>query len=121
MATPVELPMAIAGCGLDAAALKEQVARYRALGAGAVIQRPSALELTARFAADPDAELLRTTIETERECCSFFTLAYAPADRRLTVAVSDPARAGALDEIQAARTAARDDAARDDAARDDAA
>jgi hypothetical protein len=97
--------MAIADCGLDAAAFREQVGRYRALGAGAVIERRSAVELTARLAPDPDLELLRTTIETERECCSFFVLDYAPADRRLTVAVSDPARAGALDEIQAALAA----------------
>ena len=104
MTAPIELPMAIADCGLDADAFQEQVARYRALGAGAVIERRSALELTAQFAADPDLELLRATIETERECCSFFTLDYAPGDRRLTVAVSDPARSGALDEIQAALT-----------------
>jgi hypothetical protein len=105
MAAPIELPMAIADCGLDPAALREQVARYRSLGAGATVQRVSELELAARFNADPDAELLRATIETERECCSFFTLAYAPAERRLTVAVADPARAGALDQIQAALTA----------------
>jgi hypothetical protein len=106
MAAPIELPMAIADCGLDAAALQQQVARYRELGAGAVVQRVSALELTARFAADPDPELLRATIATERDCCAFFELDYAADDRRLTVAVSDPARAGALDQIQAALTAA---------------
>lgn len=98
--------MAIADCGLNEAALQEQVVRYRELGARAVVQRRSALELTADFAADPDPELLRTTIETERECCSFFTLDYAARDRRLTVAVSDPARTGSLDQIQAALTAA---------------
>ncbi len=106
MAAPIELPMAIADCGLDAAALGQQVARYRELGAGATVQRRSPRELIAQFAADPDPELLRTTIETERECCSFFTLDYAPRERRLSVAVSDPARTGALDQIQAALTAA---------------
>ena len=106
MAAPVELPMAIADCGLDAAAFQAQVARYRELGVGAVVKRRSALELTAQLAADPDPALLRTTIETERECCSFFTLDYAPGARRLTVAVSDPARAGALDQIQAALSGA---------------
>jgi hypothetical protein len=109
MTAPIELPMAIADCGLDAAALQEQVARYRTLGSGAAIQRRSALELTAQFAADPDPELLSTTIETERECCSFFALDYAPHARRLTVSVSDVARAGALDEMQAARTGAATD------------
>ena len=75
------------------------------LGALAKVRRRSAFELTAQFSADPDPELLRATIETERECCSFFTLDYAPRDRRLTVAVSDPARVSALDQIQAAFTA----------------
>jgi len=98
--------MALADCGLDAAALKEQVARYRALGTGASVQRRSSQELTVQFATDPEPELLRTAIETERECCSFFTLDYAPGERRLTVAVSDPARVGALDEIEAALTGA---------------
>lgn len=106
MTTPIELPMALADCGLDEIALGQQLARYRELGAGAEVTRSSALKLTARFAAEPDPELLRSTIETERECCSFFTLDYAQGDRRLTVAVSDPARAGALDQIQAALTAA---------------
>jgi hypothetical protein len=106
MAAPIQLPMAIADCGLDEIALQDQLARYRKLGAGAAVTRPSALELTAQFSAEPDPELLRIAIETERECCSFFTLDYAPGDRRLTVAISDPARAGALDQIQAALTAA---------------
>jgi hypothetical protein len=106
MTAPVELPMVIADCGLDAAALQQQAARYRELGTRAVVRRESALELTVRFAADPDRELLDVTLEIERECCAFFTLEYAAADRRLTVAVSDPARTGALDEIEAALTAA---------------
>jgi hypothetical protein len=105
MPAPLELPMAIADCGLDAAALEQQVARYRELGAHAVVRRQSPLELTVQFAVDPDPTLLRTTIETERECCSFFTLEYAPDDRRLNVAVSDSTRTGALDQIQAALTA----------------
>ncbi|MGH2892010.1 MAG: hypothetical protein ACRDPM_01905 [Solirubrobacteraceae bacterium] len=106
MPAPIELPMAVADCGLDETALRQQLARYHELGARAVVQRRSALELTAQFAADPDPELLRATIETERECCSFFTLHYAPRERRLTVAVSDPLRSGALDQIQAALTTA---------------
>ncbi|HEX3976297.1 MAG TPA: hypothetical protein VHW96_08520 [Solirubrobacteraceae bacterium] len=104
MSAPIELPMAIVDCDLDEAALQAQVTRYHELGARAVVRRRSALELTAQFATEPDPELLRTTIETERECCTFFTLDYAPGDRRLTVAVSDAARAGALDQLQAALT-----------------
>jgi hypothetical protein len=106
MTAPVELPMVIADCGLDAAALQQQAARYRELGTRAVVRRESALEMTVQFAADPDRELLDATLEIERQCCAFFTLDYAADDRRLTVGVSDPARAGALDEIEAALTAA---------------
>jgi hypothetical protein len=105
MSGPIELPMAIADCDLDQAALSAQLERYRALGARAVVRRTSALELTAEFATDPDPELLRTAIETERECCSFFTLDYAPADRRLTVSIADPARVSALDLLASALTA----------------
>jgi hypothetical protein len=104
MPAPIELPMALSDCALDADAYRTQIGRYRALGAGATVQRPSALELTADFAADPDPALLRATIETERACCTFFTLGYARSDRRLTIAVSDPDRTGALDQIQVALT-----------------
>jgi hypothetical protein len=106
MAPPIELPMAIADCGLDAAALSQQAARYRKLGASAVVRRQSALVLTVQFAAAPDPELLDATLEIERECCAFFALEYAADARRLTVAVTDPARAGALDQLEAALTAA---------------
>jgi len=102
MTAPIELPMAIADCGLDEVALQQQLERYRALGAGADVTRPSPLELHVRLADDPNPDLLRTTIETERECCSFFTLDYAAPDRRLTVGIEDPARRSALDAIEAA-------------------
>jgi hypothetical protein len=94
--------MAVADCGLDESALREQLGRYRRLGAGATVTRSSAHELTVRFAAEPDPELLRTTLAVERECCSFFALDYAPGDRRLSVAVADPERRPALDAIEAA-------------------
>jgi hypothetical protein len=102
MAAPVELPMAVAGCGLDDAALTEQLTRYRRLGAGAAVTRRSPLELAVDFAAAPDRGLLDTTIEVERGCCSFFALEYDKAARRLTVAVADPEHRTALDAIQAA-------------------
>ena len=102
MFTPIELPLAVAGCGLDQAQLAQQLSRYQRLGAGAVVTRPSRLVLTAQFAGTPDRELLTTTLETERECCSFFALEYSEPQRRLTVSVSDPARIPALDEIASA-------------------
>jgi hypothetical protein len=105
MPEPVELPMAVAGCGLDQTALTEQLARYQRLGAGAVVTRRSPLEVAVDFAAEPDRGLLDTTIEVERGCCSFFELAYDEAARRLSVAVADPERRVALDAIQAALVA----------------
>jgi hypothetical protein len=102
MTAPIELPMAIAGCGLDQAALQEQLGRYRRLGAGATVTRSSALELTARFDIEPDRDLMRATLAVERECCSFFALEYAESERRLTVSVADPERAPALDALAAA-------------------
>ena len=87
MATRIELPMAIAGCGLIAA-LRAQVERYRVLGALAKVRRRSAFELTAQFSADPDpwSSCARRS-RPSASACSFFTLDYAPRDRRLTVAV----------------------------------
>ena len=94
--------MAVVGCGLDQGALQEQLERYRRLGEGATVTRSSADELTVRFVAEPDPGLLRATLAVERGCCSFFALDYAPADRRLSIAVADPERRPALDAIEAA-------------------
>ena len=102
MTAPIELPMAVAGCGLDQSALQEQLGRYRRLGAGATVTRTSARELTVRFGAEPNAELLHTTLAVERECCSFLALDYAEGDRRLSVAVADREHRPALDAIEAA-------------------
>ena len=101
MTAPIELPMAIADCGLDQDALREQLGRYRRLGAGAIVTRcPDAL--TVQFVGELDPELLRATLAVERECCSFFALDYAEDARRLTVTVADPARRPALDAIETA-------------------
>ena len=102
MAAPIELPMAVADCSLDQTALTEQLTRYRRLGAGAVVTRRSPLELTVDFPGEPDRDLLDTTIEVERGCCSFFALGYDEARRRLSISVADPERRAALDAIQAA-------------------
>jgi hypothetical protein len=102
VAAPIELPMAIADCGLDQAALQEQLGRYRRLGAQAEVARPSPLALSVDFVHEPDPELVHTTIAVERGCCSFFALDYVRERRRLTVSVADPERAPALDAIEAA-------------------
>lgn len=107
MTAPIELPMAIADCGLDETALRKQMGRYRRLGAGATLTRRSPLELTVQLASEADPELLRATIAVERECCSFFALDYAEGERRLTVSVTDPERVPALDAIHTALSGER--------------
>jgi hypothetical protein len=100
MSGPTPLPMAIAGCGLDAAGLREQADRYRRLGAVASGTERVELKLTLQFAAAPEPALLEETIKVERGCCSFFEIAYDEPRRRLSLAVADPSRRAALDPIQ---------------------
>jgi hypothetical protein len=102
MAAPIELPMAIADCGLDEAQLAAQLNRYRSLGALADRRDRTDMSLTVHFAATPAPELLETAIAVERECCSFFALAYDAGRRELSVSVADPTRRPALDAIAAA-------------------
>jgi hypothetical protein len=102
MTAPVQLPMALADCSLDDTALRDQLARYRRLGSAAATMTRSETELTVAFATGADAELVRATMAVERQCCSFFTLAYDDAERQLTIGVSDPTRRPALDAIERA-------------------
>jgi hypothetical protein len=93
------LPMALSSCSLDQASLDEQLARYRAVGEGAVwVSRGDtsiALSLSERV---PD-DLVRELIAVENRCCPFFTLDWEPARRRLAIAVQAPEHAGALEAI----------------------
>ena len=94
--------MVLDGCGLDEAGLREQAARYAQLGALAARVDRSPLRLTVAFGAAPDAELLRTTLEVERACCSFLSLGYDAGARRLAIGVDDPADRPVLDLIERA-------------------
>lgn len=65
------------------------------------------LALLVTFPADVDIDLLHETIVIERGCCSFLTLDDDASERRLCIAIDDPARAEAL---QVLRSALRDGA-----------
>jgi hypothetical protein len=94
--------MAVDGCGLDEAGLREQAARYARLGALADEVGRSDLSLVVGLRRDPDPELLRTTLEVERACCSFLELDYDAEARRLRIGVDDPSDRPVLDLIERA-------------------
>jgi hypothetical protein len=81
---PVSLPMA--GCVLDSSALEEQLGRYRELRHYVRRLRRTAGELVVEFGDDVPAGLLRSTLEIERDCCSFLEITYDADGRQLTIA-----------------------------------
>ena len=86
-------------CALDEAGLRLQLERYREVGRNARLIERTPRRLVAELGDDVDAELVAQTIAVERECCSFFALAWKPDRRRLTVAVSDAEHEPSLDVI----------------------
>jgi hypothetical protein len=84
-------------CKLDAAGMREQAGRYAAMHATRVERNGQTLAV--QLPADVDEALVLEAVEVERACCSFFTIAYDSAARRLTFAVSEPDHAPALDAI----------------------
>ncbi len=88
--------MAPAGCTLDDSGLAEQLDRYRQLGTTALRIQERELGLVVTFTAEVDVALLHETVAMERDCCSFFTLDYDASERRLSIAIDDPARGDAL-------------------------
>ena len=91
--------MAPADCTLDDESLVRQLDRYRRLGRIATNIQQRELALLITFPADADVDLLHTTIATERGCCGFFRLDYDPSERRLSIAIDDPARGEALQAL----------------------
>jgi hypothetical protein len=98
----VELPMALTGCTLDASSLGEQLDRYRRLGQTALNIEQGELAAVITFGRGVDVALLNATVAIEAGCCSFFTLDYEPSERRLSIAIDDPARVGALRAVLSA-------------------
>ncbi len=91
--------MAPAICSLDDAELRAQLARYRAIGAGADLLQRSRQRLVIRV-ADPVPDLVvEELVAVERHCCPFFDLAWEQRPRRLSISVSRPEEKPALDAI----------------------
>jgi len=91
-----ELPLAPSGCTLDDSGLVEQLTRYRQLGSTALSIDERELGLVITFSTEVDLVLLSETIAIEQGCCSFLTLDYDASERRLSIAIDDPARGDAL-------------------------
>jgi hypothetical protein len=86
-------------CALDEAGLRAQYERYRQTGAGARLVERSALRLVVELDRHTDTKLVEEAIAIEHECCPFYELGWEPNQRRLSVAVSRPEQAPALEAI----------------------
>jgi hypothetical protein len=94
----VALPMA-PSCALDEDGLRLQLERYRRAGQGASPIDQTRRRLVVDVDESVDNQLIDELIAIERECCPFFTLAWEPARRRLTISVSQAEHEPALDAI----------------------
>ncbi len=86
-------------CALDETALRSQYERYRQTGMGARVVERSPLHLVVELDQHVDTRLVEETIAIERECCPFYELGWEPDRRRLSVSVSRPKHAQALEAI----------------------
>lgn len=100
------LPVA-PSCSLDADGLRAQLERYRRAGEGAEVVSSSARGFRLRLAAATDLDAVADAIAIERECCPFYEIAWDPAERLLSFAVSsdehEPALGAISDALQAGR------------------
>ena len=94
-----ELPTIPASCALDEDGTRQQAARYDVIGDGAVLLEREPLRLSVLIRADVDPALVEEAIAVERECCSFFDIAWEPESRRLAFSVARDADDPALDAI----------------------
>jgi hypothetical protein len=98
-----ELPL-IAECRLDLDGLRRQRDRYRRIGEHIerLQRRPHRLEVW--FEDGVDGELIRETVDVERECCPFYRIDLDEEARRLSFSVDEEAQDPALDAIRFALT-----------------
>jgi len=92
----------LADCRLDEVGLRDQLQRYRLLGAGVRIAERRPGQLRVEFGPDVDRGLLDETLAIERRCCGFFRLDYSDEHRELTIGVDDPGHEPALDALHVA-------------------
>jgi hypothetical protein len=93
-----ELPMA-PSCALDESGLREQLARYRAVGHGARLLERTPRRLVVEIDGAVEKDLVEEVLAVERECCPFFTLDWMAEARRFVVSVSTVEHEPALDAI----------------------
>jgi len=86
-------------CALDASGLREQLDRYRILGASATYVRRGPRTVEIGVAAAVNDELVEELVAIERACCPFFALDWSVAARRLTVGVASAEHEPALDAV----------------------
>ena len=94
-----DLPIA-ASCALDEDGLRRQLGRYRVIGRRARVLDRTRRHVELELDADVDPAIVEEAIAIERECCPFFSLAFAPRDRRLTVSVGRAEHEPAIDAIE---------------------
>ncbi len=97
VAQPVREPLE---CRLDAAGLRSQAERYRALARHATAVERGPGRLAVRFDAAVPVALLREAVAVERECCPFFDLRPDADDRALVVTLAAAEHDPALDAIR---------------------
>ena len=93
------LQMAPASCSLDEAELGAQLARYRAVGAGADLLEQSSQRLVIRVGEPISDVVVEELVAAEWRCCPFFDLRWERRRRRLWISVSRPEEEPALDAI----------------------
>jgi hypothetical protein len=92
------LPMA-PSCALDDTGRRKQRERYRPAGAGARVVQRSPLLLVVELDPNVDPSLVEETVAIELECCPFYELGWERDRRRLSLSVSHPEHAPALEAI----------------------
>jgi hypothetical protein len=87
-------------CALDSTELGAQLMRYRSAGEGGRLLRDNPQELVIAVSDAVDDRIVDELVAVERSCCPFFEIAWAPDQRTLSIGVSDPQDAPALDAIR---------------------
>jgi hypothetical protein len=95
------LPTAPA-CALDATGMRDQLARYRAVGRGATLIARTPSLLAVELGRGVDERTVQELLAVERACCPFFTLSWSARSRRLTIGVSAAEHEVGLDAIHRA-------------------
>jgi hypothetical protein len=93
-----------ASCRLDPEGMRRQRDRYRAIGEHLERLERGPQQLEARFGPEVDLDLVRETVEIERDCCPFYEIGFDSAEHRLSFSVSTPEQDPALDAIRFALT-----------------